>query len=309
MGAGLRVAFLGNAEWSVPSLQALASSSHELVRVLTRVPRPAPRGRKLVPTPVAEAARELGLPVAEVETVKRGMGLDELGSVHPEALVVVAYGEILPREVLDIPALYPVNLHFSLLPELRGPAPVQRALLEGLVSTGVTTLVMDEGVDTGPILLQASEQIDEEDDAGSLGTRLAAVGARLLVDTLDRLAAGAVEPQEQDEARATYAPKIERREIDWTEDATDVVRLVRALAPEPGAVAGFRGRPLRVMSARVLDGSGAPGSVVRAGKEGFAVAAGDKAVAPLEVVPAGRRRMGAEEFVRGYRPQVGERLE
>jgi methionyl-tRNA formyltransferase len=257
---------------------------------------------------VAEAGRRLGLPVAEVETVKHGSGLDELRSSRPDVIVVVAYGEILPPDVLAVPALHPINLHFSLLPELRGPAPVQRAILEGFVSTGATTLVMDEGVDTGPILLQASEQIDQEDDAGSLGARLAAVGARLLVDTLDRLEAGTVRPREQDEARATYAPKVERRDIDWTEDATGVVRLVRALAPEPGAVTEFRGRPLRVLSARILAENGPPGTVVRAGKEGFAVAAGDGAVAPLQVVPAGRRRMGAGEFVRGYRPEVGERL-
>jgi methionyl-tRNA formyltransferase len=306
VGAGLRVAFLGNATWSVPSLEALAQSGHDLVRVITRVPRPARRGRALVPTPVAAAGRIASLPVAEVETVKSGPGLEALRGARPEAVVVVAYGEILPSEVLAIPSVAPVNLHFSLLPELRGPAPVQHALLDGLVSTGVTTLVMDQGVDTGPILLQAAEQIDQEDDAGSLGARLAAVGARLLVDTLDRLAAGDLEPRPQDEARATYAPKIEEREIDWTEEAGRIANLVRALAPHPGAVTRWRGRPLRILAARQQAGSGRPGTVVRSDERGFAVAAGEGTVSPLEVLPSGRRRMSAEEFVRGYRPALGE---
>ena len=308
MGAGLRVVFLGNASWSIPSLEALAQSRHEIVRVVTRVPRPAPRGRGVVPTPVADSGRRLSLPVAEVETVKSGSGFELLRSARPDVLVVVAYGEILRPEVLSIPAVAPVNLHFSLLPELRGPAPVQRALLEGMVSTGVTTLIMDQGVDTGPILLQATEQIHDEDDAGTLGGRLAAVGARLLVDTLDRMEAGDARPIPQDEARATYAPKIEDREIDWTESPERIVNLVRALAPEPGAVTRWRGRPLRILSARPVEGSSLPGAVVRSDRRGFAVGANDGAVAPLDVVPAGRRRMTAEEFVRGHRPAVGEKV-
>jgi methionyl-tRNA formyltransferase len=302
------VVFLGNAPWSVPSLEVLAQSGHEVVRVVTRVPRPAPRGRGVVPTPVAQSGTRLSLPVSEVETVKSGSGFELLRSARPDVLVVVAYGEILPPDVLALPVVAPVNLHFSLLPELRGPAPVQRALLEGMVSTGVTTLVMDEGVDTGGILLQAAEQIDDEDDAGTLGGRLAAVGARLLVDTLDRLEGGDVRPIPQDEARATYAPKIEDREIDWTERSERIVNLVRALAPEPGAVTQWRGRPMRILSARRVEGSGPPGAVVRSDRRGFAVAAKDDAVAPLDVVPAGRKRMAAGEFVRGHRPAVGETL-
>src|SRR2546428_2314386 len=186
----MRVAFLGNAAWSVPSLESLAESPHEIVTVVTRRPRPAGRGNKLTPTPVAEAARRLALHVEEVETVKSGPGFEALTEAAPDALVVVAYGEILPQAILDIPKVAPVNLHFSLLPELRGAAPVQRAIWEGLAVTGVTTIRMDAGMDTGPVLLRAEEAIDPLDDAGSLGARLAAIGARLVVDTLDQLAAG-----------------------------------------------------------------------------------------------------------------------
>src|ERR671931_230171 len=310
MGAGLRTVYLGNDAWAVPPLEALTDSSHTPVRGVPRVPRPAPRGSGTLPTPVAQAARRLALPVLEVETVKSGPGFEVLREARPDVLVVVAYGEILPPEVLRLPRLVPVNVHFSLLSELRGPAPVQRAILEGLVSTGVTTMVIDEGIDTGPVLLQAEQAIDPQDEAGTLRARLAAVGGRLLVDTLDRLEAGTLRPTPQDEARASYAPKLgpEDRSIDWEEDAPAVVRRVRAFAPDPGAYTPFRGRPLKVLVAPDPGGADEPGTVIRASKDGFLVAAGEGAVAPLEVAPAGRKRMTAAEFVRGYRPVIGERL-
>lgn len=311
----MRVAFLGNADWSVPPLEALAASSHPVVLVATREPRPAGRGGRLTPTPVAEAARRLGLPLAEIATVKRGPGLDALSAAAPDVLAVVAYGEILPQAVLDLPSVAPVNLHFSLLPELRGAAPVQRALLEGLTVTGVTTMRMDAGMDTGPILLQATEAVDDADDAGSLGRRLAAVGGRLLVDTLDRLEAGALRERPQDAARATLAPKLgpEDRWIDWTAPAEAVRRRVRALSPAPGASTTFRGRTLKVLAAVVRpassEGGGPePGTVAFAGDDGFGVAAGDAVVVPERVAPEGRGRMSGAEFVRGYRPRPGERL-
>jgi methionyl-tRNA formyltransferase len=309
----LRVAFLGNDRWSVPPLEALASSQHDIVLVATRTPRPGRRGGADVPTPVAEAARRLGVPVAEVETVKRGRGLDAVAGVRPDVLAVVAYGEILPREILALPALAPVNVHYSLLPELRGAAPVQRAILAGLIATGVTTLVMDEGLDTGPILLQATEPIHEDDDARTLGDRLAAVGGRLLVDTLDRLSSGTIEPLPQDPARATLAPKIARQErwLDWTESAGEILRRVRALAPRPAASTLFRGGTLKVQRAAREGGTSReaePGVVLVADSSGVVVGAGEGAVRLLEVAPAGRGRMGGSEFVRGYRPKVGERL-
>jgi methionyl-tRNA formyltransferase len=316
----MRVAFLGNAEWSVPTLEAIARSPHSVIRVVTRVPRPVRRGSGTVPTPVAEAARVLDLPLAEVDTIKAGPGFDELAGQPFDALVVVAYGEILPAAVLSVPRVAPVNLHFSLLPELRGPSPVQRALMEDLRVTGVTTIRMDEGLDTGPILLQADEAIAEPDDAGSLGARLAALGARLVVDTLDRLDAGAAGERPQDESRATYAPKLrpEERVIAWGSEARRVVGLVRALAPRPGATTTFRGRVLKILraSARSNLEQGRPGrepptasgSVVAASEDGIAVAAADGVVALEEVAPEGRRRMLGEEFARGYRPEIGEIL-
>ena len=299
----------------MPSVHALAASGHELALVATRVPRPAGRGNALAPTAVAEAARRLALPLAEVETVKRGTGFDLLAAAEPDVMVVVAYGEILPPAVLELPRIAPVNLHFSLLPALRGPAPVQRAILEGMAQTGVTTMVMDQGVDTGPILLQRAEPIGPEDDAGTLGQRLAESGAALLVRTLDLLAAGEMAPRPQDDGTATRAPKLapEERWIDWSEDPGAVIRRIRALAPDPAASTTFRGRVLKVFRARAGEGTAppsgvTPGAILPDGRNELLVAASGGAVTLLEVAPEGRRRMSGAEFVRGYRPREGEVL-
>jgi methionyl-tRNA formyltransferase len=306
----VRVVFLGNDVWSVPSLEALADSSHEVALVATRVPRPAGRGGKLRATPVAEAARTLGLPLAEAETVKRGAGLEAIQNAAPDVLVVVAYGEILPKDILEIPRSAPVNVHFSLLPALRGADPVRRAILEGLLVTGVTTIRMDEGADTGPILLQQDERIRDGDDAGSLGARLAEVGGSVLVRTLDRLEDGDLQERPQDDAAATLAPKLRSEEewLDWSEDARRVGLRVRALAPDPGARTRFRDRILKVLKARASQGDGEPGTIVAVSKDALGVAAATGVVHLEEVLPEGRRRMSGSEFIRGYRPEVGERL-
>ena len=314
----MQVVFLGNAHWSVPSLAALAGSGHEVTVVLTRAPRPGGRGNRPIPTPVAAAARRLGLPLREVETVKEGAGFEALQEARPDVLAVVAYGEILPKAVLDLPSEAPVNVHFSVLPKLRGAAPVQRAILEGLDVTGVTTIRMDEGMDTGPILLQAEDSIRPEDDAGSLGERLAQLGGRLLMETLDGLAAGTIEEREQDDAAATYAPKPKRgdRVIDWSRPFQDTLQLIRAMAPDPGATTTFRGKGLKVLRASLkgtplgipLSYKGKPGDVFIWDRE-LGIFAGDGRVVRLdEVQPEGRKRMSGADFVRGYHPQPGERL-
>jgi methionyl-tRNA formyltransferase len=311
----MRVVFLGNARWSVPSLEALAASAHDLALVVTRAPRPGGRGNRLLSTPVADAARRLGLPLQEVETAKSGPGFDAIAEAALDVLAVVAYGEILPGEVLALPKVAPVNVHFSLLPMLRGAAPVQHAILTGLDRTGVTTIRMDEGMDTGPILLQAEEAIDSQEDAGSLGDRLAQLGGRLLVKTLDGLSAGSIEERAQDDSEVTFAPKLkaEHRIIDWSRPADEIVRLVRALAPEPAAATTFRGRGLKVLRAEASGQSPSPdppGKVVDTDPDGRGplVAAGLGLLQLQEVQPEGRQRMSGADFVRGYRPEVGDRL-
>jgi methionyl-tRNA formyltransferase len=306
----LRVAFLGNDAWSVPPLEALARSHHQVVAVVTAEPKPAGRGNELRPTPVAEAARRLGLPLSEVDTVKTGPGFKALAVTTPDVVAVVAYGELLPPNVLHLPTIAPVNLHFSLLPELRGAAPVQTALLAGLERTGVTTIHMDTGLDTGPMILLREEPIRPEDDAGSLGSRLAELGGEVLVRTIDMLAAGPLAPIQQDPRLATFAPKFapEDRVLDWSNPARVLVNLVRALAPEPAATTVFRGEGLKVLRAEVADGVGDPGTVIEVSKHGFVVASADGGFRPLILAPAGRNVMAAADFVNGHRPQVGERL-
>ena len=312
----MRVAFLGNAPWSVPSLEALAESSHEVVIVLTRAAKPAGRGSSLVRTPVAEAADRLGLRLKEIQTVKAGEGFAALEEATPDVLAVVAYGEILPAAVLEVPTVAPVNVHFSLLPELRGAAPVQRAIMNGASRTGVTTIRMDQGMDTGRILLQAETAIRPGEDAGELGSRLAEMGGGVLVETLDAVEARSLPERPQDDDRATYAPKLtaEDRIVDWKASAERIARQVRALAPEPGAQTTFRGKILKIFKAstdspgRDEDERMPPGSVAEASKSGFAVAAGVGFVRLEEVALEGRKRMTGAELVRGHRPQVGEIL-
>lgn len=306
----VRVAFLGNDGWSVPSLEAIAESAHRVVLVATAAPKPAGRGNEPRRTPVAAAAERLRLPLAEVATVRSGVGFERLTASSPDVLAVVAYGEILPPEILGLPSIAPVNVHFSLLPELRGASPVQTALLDGMAETGVTTIVMEAGLDTGPIVLQRSEPIRPDDDAGSLGARLAALGAELLVGSIDRLADGSAAPTPQDHSLATYAPKLrpEDRVLDWTHTARSLVDRCRALSPEPAATTRFRGQALKVFVAEAVAGSGEPGRIVEVSKAGFVVAAADGGVRPLALAPAGRRRMGGADFVNGFRPRVGERL-
>jgi methionyl-tRNA formyltransferase len=314
----MRVAFLGNDAWSVAPLHALAGAGDiEVELVVTNPPRPAGRGSELTPTAVADAARSLDLPLLEVDRIRDGGGFDALDALEPDALVVVAYGEILTPDVLDIPRLGAVNVHFSLLPRWRGAAPVQRTLLEGDEVTGVTVMLMDEGMDTGPVLARVETEIESEEDAGSLGARLAEMGAPLLVETLRGLDDGTVEPRSQDHNAATYAAKLlpEERTIDWAQPADAIVRKVRAFAPDPGAFTTFRQGRLKVLVARAHSGGGwmiaaekpRPGAI-HAGDFNPQIQGWPGVVELVEVAPAGRRRMSGEAWARGARIEPLERL-
>jgi methionyl-tRNA formyltransferase len=312
----MRVAFLGNDSWSVAPLRALADAPDiEVDLVVTNPPRPAGRGSQLTATAVADEARTLELPLLEVDRIRDGEGFDALDSLEPDAIVVVAYGEILTPDVLDIPRLGAVNVHFSLLPRWRGAAPVQRAILEGDGATGVTVMLMDEGMDTGPVLATVETAIDPDEDAGSLGARLAELGCPLLVETLHGLDDGTVAPTSQDHTAATYAPKLlpEERTIHWDEPANNIVRRIRSLAPDPGAVTTFREGRLKVLVARAIDESertadpAVPGVVERWDRDPL-VRTWPGLVELLEVAPAGRKRMSGEEWARGAKIRPGERL-
>lgn len=299
----MRVAFLGNAPWSVPTLRALAASDDvELVGVFTRPPLPAGRGSKLTPTQVADEAERLTLPLEEVDRVGAGPGWDRLAGSAPDLLIVVAHGELLSEQVLDLPRITPLNLHFSLLPRYRGAAPVQRALLDGREATGVTVMRIQQQLDAGPILAQRETAIAADDDAGSLGARLAELGAELMVEVAGAFARGNP-PRErvQNEGEATMAPRVTEREIDWGQPAERIRGLVRALAPAPGAATTVRGRRLKVLRVEVTPHRGEPGVLVEDSAQGPVIGTGGGCLRLLEVAPEGRKRMTGPEFSRGAR--------
>lgn len=313
--APIRVVFLGNDPWSVPTLVRLASDERvDVLLALTNPSRPAGRGSRLRPTAVAEAARRLGLRLEEVAATSDPGLVDRLRTMEPDAIVVVAYGRLLRAPLLALPRLGALNVHFSLLPRWRGASPVQHAILAGDAVTGVTIMRIDEGLDTGPVLARQEEPVDPSDDAGSLGARLSERGAALLVATLIDLAAGRIVPEAQS-GPATTAPKLgaEARRLVWTEPARDVVRRVRALAPDPGAEVTWRGRTIKVLRAEVVlraavagGVDGPPGTIVAADADGVVVSTSSGAVRLLDLVPAGRRQMAAAAWARGVHAAAGE---
>jgi methionyl-tRNA formyltransferase len=311
VAAPVRVAFLGNDPWSVPTLERLSRTEDvDVVLVVTNPPRPAGRGSTLTATAVSDAARRLALPLEERDTTRDDGFLERLRSLSPDVSIVVAYGELLSGEVLDVPRLGSVNVHFSLLPRWRGASPVQHAILAGDPVSGVTLMQMDAGLDTGPVLAHKEEPIGSEDDAGSLGARLAGIGAEMVARLLSDLAAGWVTSSPQ-EGAATFAPKLGAadRAIDWSRPADELVRRIRAFAPDPGATTRFRAEDLKILrAAEAGSAEGAPGTIIRVDREGVVVATGSGTVMLLEVAAAGKHRMPAADWARGVRDLAGGRL-
>lgn len=308
----LKVIFLGSGPLGGPTLRALAAAPDvEVVLVVTQPDRPAGRGLQLKPTPIKRLAQELGLPVLQPPKVNEEV--ERLRALAPDFLVVAAYGQILSKALLEVPRIAPVNLHASLLPKYRGAAPIQWALLNGETVTGITTFWMNEGLDTGPILLQREVPIEEGDTAGTLEAKLSEVGAELVLETLRGLARGTLRPTPQDDARATYAPKIKKEQarIDWTRGARELFNLIRAMEPTPGAYTAFRGRRLKVRWARVVsedEREGEPGAVVALSPEGPVVQAGRGRLLLVRLQPEGKGVMSGRDFLNGYRVRVGERF-
>lgn len=312
----LRVVFFGTAEFAVPSLEALVSAGHHVLGVVTQPDKPKGRGLQLVPSPVKQAALRLGLPVMQPRRVRSEKFIEEIRLLKPDVLALAAFGQIIPDALLQLPPLGPINVHGSLLPKYRGAAPIQRAILEGETVTGVTTMWMEPTLDTGDILLSQTVPIDPEDTTGTLTKKLAEVGARLLIATLEGLASGTLNRQKQDDSQASYAPAIkpEDSHIRWEEPAKVINNRVRAMNPAPGAVTALGGKRLKVWRAmpqeQVTDEPAGTVLSLLKSPPGVLVATGDgTTLALLEVQPESGKRMDAASWARGVHLRPGDRFE
>ncbi|MBK7978111.1 MAG: methionyl-tRNA formyltransferase [Deltaproteobacteria bacterium] len=307
----MRIVFFGTPAFAVPSLDALLAGPHAVVTVVTQPERPAGRGRAPRASPVSEVASRAGIPVLTPTKLRDGTFAATLRELAPDLCVVVAYGRILPVDVLAVPRLGYLNVHASLLPSFRGAAPIAYSLLAGDTVTGVSLMKLTEGMDEGPVLAMRELAIDPADDCGALTTKLAQVGAALLIEHLAEVEDGRARFAEQDHARATYARPIARDDaaLSWSAAATSLVNRVRAMAPAPGAFTTYPGGVLKVYRARVEGpaADAAPGTLVEIGADGPRLACGEGSVRLLEVQREGGRRQRGDEFARGARLAVGER--
>ena len=300
----MHVVFMGTSAFAVPALEGLVASRHAVVTVVTQPDRPRGRGQRIAASPVKQVATGQRLPILQPRRASDPQLLAELQSLAPQVIVVAAYGQLLRSALLTVPPLGCVNVHASLLPKYRGAAPINWALLRGERVTGVTIMLMDETLDTGPILLQSELAIEPSDDAGTLQERLATCGAEALLHALDGMESGALRPMPQDHVRATYAPKLRKEDgiIVWDRSADDLAHLIRGVTPWPGAVTTHRGKPLRIWRATpmAMSGSGRPGRITAIDALGIRVKTGDGDLVLLEVQPANGRRMAAAAYARGH---------
>jgi methionyl-tRNA formyltransferase len=299
----VNVVFMGTSAFAVPALERLVASRHAVVAVVTQPDRPRGRGQRIDASPVKQVAMGQRLRILQPRQASDPQLLAELKSLAPQVIVVAAYGQLLRPALLTIPPLGCVNVHASLLPKYRGAAPINWALIRGERVTGVTIMLIDVTLDTGPILLQTELAIEPFDDAGTLQERLAACGAETLLHALDGMESGALKPMPQDHVQATYAPKLRKEDgiIVWGRSADDLAHLIRGVTPWPGAVTTHRGKPLRIWRAtsRPMSGSGRPGRVATIDALGIRVETGDGSLVLFEVQPASGRRLGPAAYARG----------
>ena len=307
----MRILFAGTPEFAVRCLEALLRSRHEVCGVMTQPDRPAGRGLAPAASPVKSLASDRGIRVLQPATLKDASVREELEGFGADAFVTAAFGLIFPQQLLDIAPRGAINVHASLLPRWRGAAPIQRALLAGDTATGVSIMLMDAGLDTGPVLLRETITIDSSDTAGTLTDRLAELGGVLLVRALDAVEKGGIEASPQPAEGATHAPKLDKREsrLDWRESAASLERRVRAFNPAPGAAARLRGVDLKIWSCSVTTGRGLPGEILSIGEGGLSVACGEGALRLTELQRPGGKRLRAPEFLRGFALTAGERFE
>lgn len=304
---------MGTPQFAVPALDALVAAGHEIALVVTQPDRPKGRGRKLTPSAVKLRAEVLGIPVYQPLKVRTPDAVETLTNAAPDIMVVAAFGQILPKTVLDIPRYGCLNIHASLLPKYRGAAPINWAIIRGEETTGVTIMQMDVGLDTGDMLLAEETPIGPEDTAGSLFARLAEMGGRLVVKAIDEIEKGGAVPVKQDGSIATLSPMLKKEmgAIDWSRPAVEIWRLVRGLDPWPGAFTARGGGTLRVWGAHVYNlglYDAEPGAVVDVNKTGIKVMTGDGVLVITEVQAEGGRRMSVSDYLAGHKVEKGERL-
>ena len=303
--------FCGTPAFAVPTLEKLVEAGFTVRLVLTQPDRPKGRGLEVVSSPVKQAAEKLGLPIYQPEKIKQNEELRaKLEAIRPAAIIVVGYGRIIPPWMLELPPLGNINLHASLLPKYRGAAPIQWAIANGETVTGVTTMRIDEGLDTGDILLQKELGIFEEDTAETLLPKLAAMGADLMIETLRGLESGEIQPQKQNNALATLAPILKKEDgrIDFSRSAQEIYNRLRGFQPWPGAFTTFRGKGLSITAIKLAAERVAPAELLVRDGHLFVGCGNGGSIELLEVQPEGKKRMSAKDFVQGYRPRAREQL-
>lgn len=306
----MRIIFMGTPDFSVPTLEALVASEHEVAAVVTQPDKPKGRGKEIHMSPVKECALKHNIPVYQPVRARDEAFVEEMRTLKPDAMVVIAFGQILPKSLLDLPKYGCVNIHASLLPKYRGAAPIQWAVINGDEETGITTMMMDVEMDTGDMLEKTVVKLNPDETGGSLFDRLSLLGGDLILSTLSKLEKGEITPQPQDHAQATYVKKISKSmgDIDWTMDAVSIERLVRGLNPWPSAFTRWNGKMLKIWEAQVLPDpeTKAPcGSVIRASDEGLKIQTGNGVLCVTSLQLEGKKRMDTAAFLRGYQVESG----
>jgi len=306
----MKIIFMGTPDFAAASLEALIASRHEIQAVVTQPDKPKGRKGELTPSPVKVIAKREGIKVYQPLKVRDEEFVKTLRAYNPDVMVVVAFGQIIPLSILKMPKFGCVNIHGSLLPKYRGAAPIQWAVLDGEKETGITTILMDEGIDTGDILLKKTIKIDTDETSGSLFDKLMALGAETILETLDELEKGSLTPIKQGESPTAYAKMLTKAMglIDFTRPAKELDCFVRGMNPWPSAYTLLSGKTLKLWKVRAVEGSGKAGSVINIDKESFTIACGEGAIEVLEVQLEGKKRMSAGDFLKGSTLNIGQEL-
>lgn len=308
----MKVIFMGTPDFSVGTLAALVEAGHEVVLAVTQPDKPKGRGKEMQYTPVKEYALEKGIPVYQPEKVRRPECIEELKKYRADVCVVIAFGQILPKEILEMTPYGCINVHASLLPKYRGAAPIQWAIINGESISGVTTMQMDEGLDTGDMLEKVEVPLGEKITGGELHDLLAEAGAKLCVQTLEKLEKGELKPEKQGETPTAYARMLDKKlgNIDWTRPAVEIERLIRGLNPWPSAYTTWNEKTMKIWDADVVDEekTAEPGTIIEVTKQTFSVQTGEGALRINELQIPGKKKMSADAFLRGYQVKTGEKL-